>query len=298
MSWDVILQKFPEGATRPEQVPEDYLPPAIGSRADVASAVRKLFRNVEGDSDSFLTIIRSAFAIEISLSDEEPCSQLVLHVHHNHAAATKAVLRIAEHFGMRAVDCSTGEFLSPARGRRTREVSEQERADAERYRRRLEEARKNPPPRPEWPLSGLNWRPCMRYIYLSFLPGESPTQLQKAVFKHCGGPAALSGPHFVLTLPDGEPFGDICVARLPVLVTETEAEMIPRVQEGVALVHSFAAATGRRSGEIEERSVFVCDDGQRIPIAQCAYRKLWTDADYRAKLKKRRAEVGHRRTNG
>jgi hypothetical protein len=293
MSWDVILQKFPEGASRPEQVPEDYLPAAIGSRADVASAVRKLFRNVEGDSDLFLTIFRSAFAIEISLGDKEPCSQLFLHVHDDHAAATKAILRIAEHFGMRAVDCSTGEFLVAARGRRRHEASEQERADAERYRWRVEEALKNPVPRPEWPLSGLEEHPnpCRRYIYMSFLPGESPTQLQKAVFRAFPGvyrPATTGGPHFVLTLPDGEPFGDIEVTRLPVLVTETEAEMIPWVQEMVALMHSFAASTGRRTGEIEERSVFVCDDGQRIPITQCVYRELRTEADWKAKPKKKK----------
>lgn len=293
MSWDVLLQRFPETTTRPEDTPRDCLPPAVGSRADVAAAVRKLFRNVEGDSDSFLTIFRSAFAIEISLGDEEPCSQLMLHVHDDHAAATKAILRIAEHFGMRAVDCSTGEFVDAARGRRRREVSEQERADAERYRRSIEEALKNPVPRPEWPLHGTerNPNPCRRYIYVSFLPGESPTQMQKAVFGYFRGlyrPAAMSGPHFVLTLPDGEPFGDIVVTRLPVYAGETEAEMIPRVQEMAALLHSLAAAAGRRRGEIEDRSMFVCDDGQRIPVEQCTYRKLWTEADWKEKPKKKR----------
>jgi len=274
-------------------VPADYLPPAVGSRAQVAAAVRKLFRNVEGDSDSFLTIIRSAFAIEISLGDDEPCSQLMLHVHDDHAAATKPILRIAEQFGMRAVDCSTGEFLDTSGGRRRREPSEQERADATRYRRRWQEALKNPVPRPERPLSGTERHPnpCRRYIYLSFLPGESPTQLQKAVFGAFRGvyrPATTGGPLFVLTLPDGELFGDVQVTRLPVLVTETEAEMIPRVQEMVALWHSFAASTGRRIGEIEEGSIFVCGDGHRIPIAQCTYRRLLTEADWRAKPKKKK----------
>jgi hypothetical protein len=93
---------------------------------------------------------------------------------------------------------------------------------------------------------------------------------------------------FVLTLPDGETFGDFRVARYPALVTETEAEMIPRVEKGAALVHAFAAATGRRSGEIEKGSTFVCADGPRIPLAQCAYHLLWTDADYARKAKRKK----------
>lgn len=297
MSWDVLVQKFPKGISRPEQVANDYLPPALGSRADVASAVRKLFRNVEGASDSFITISRSAFAIEISLGDEEPCSQLLLHVHDDHAAATKAILRLADHFGMRALDCSSGKFIAAERGGAGGKVSEKEREDEARYRRKLAERTKNPVPQQEWPLSGLERGPCDRYIYLSFLPGESPIRQQRAVFRHWGELfkehgeqlPGISGPMFVLTLPDGEPFGDFWVRRYPALVTETEAEMIPRVQKGAALVHAFAAATGRRSGEIENGSVFVCDDSQRIPLAQCRYEKLWTDADYarRAKAKKK-----------
>ncbi len=296
MSWEVLLQMFSKETARPEQVPDDYRPPAVGSRADVASAVRKLFRNVESASDSFITIARSAFAIEISLGDTEPCSQLLLHVHDDHVAAAKLILRLADHFGMRAIDCSTGEFIAGGGSKPSREVSEKEREDEARYRRRLEDYEKNPVPPSEWPLSGLEIGPCTRYVYLSFLPGESPKQQQKAVFRHWGDlfkkhgelPTGIGGPMFVLTLPDGDTFGDFSVSRYPALVTESEAEMIPRVQQAAALVHVFAAATGRRSGEIENRSEFVCADGQRVPLAQCIYRLLCTNADYARQATKKK----------
>jgi hypothetical protein len=291
MSWDVLLQKFPDDATRPEQVPDDYLPPAVGSRAEVAAAVSKLFRHVEGAGESFITIVRSAFAIEISLGDEEPCSQLLLHVHDDHAAATKAILRLADHFGMRAIDCSSGEFIAAGRGRGKRKGSEKERE--EKARRTSEEHAEAPVQPPLEYLSGVVTVPCHRVVYLSFLAGESPIRQQKAVFRHWMGlgkehpqlDASISGPSFVLTLPDGEPFGDFHVTRHPTLVTETAAEMIPRVQEGAALFHAFAAATGRRCGEIKDGSTFVCDDGPRVPLTQCKYRKLLTDADYAQKAK-------------
>jgi hypothetical protein len=112
--------EIPEKTARPEDVPDDYLPPPVGSRADVASAVCKLFRNAESDGESFVTIERSGFTIEIILGDEQPCSQLLLHVHVDDDAttATKAILRLADHFGMRALDCSTSEFMEAEPTRR------------------------------------------------------------------------------------------------------------------------------------------------------------------------------------
>ena len=298
MSWDFLLQKFPENTARPEEVPDDYLPPSVGSRADVASAVCKLFRHAESDGESFVTIERSGFTIEISLGDEEPCSQMLLHVHvdgEDATAATKTILRLADHFGMRAIDCSTSEFMEAERSRGSREGRERKREEKARHRHMVDENAENPVPPLEW-LSGVVVRgPLDRYVYLSFLPGESPKQLQRAVFRHWvelgkehGELAGVSGPMFVLTLPEGETFGDFHVRWYPSLVTETEAEMIPRVKKGAALVHTFAAATARRSGEIENGSTFVSDGGQRVPIAQCAYLRLLTDADFARKVKRKK----------
>jgi hypothetical protein len=299
MSWDVLLQKFPQKTARPEEAPDDHLPPAVGSRAEVAAAVRKLFRNAEVASDSFITISCTAFAIEISLGDEEPCSQLLLHVHDDHAAATQGILRLADHFGMRAIDCSSGEFIEAGQGRRRREASTEAQEKKQRSRRKLEQRADRPPPQPPLEyLAGVVTGPCFRVVYLSLLPGESPLRQQKAVFRHWldlakahdGLDAIISGPSFVLTLPGGEPFGDLRVTRYTTKVTETEAEMIPRVQQGAALLHTLAAATGRRCGEIEQGSMFVCDDGMRVPLAQCAYRKLLTDADYARKVQGKKKE--------
>src|SRR5262245_3317320 len=111
------------------------------------------------------------------------------------------------------------------------------------------------------------WRPCVapgpfdRFVYLSVLERESLKQQQNAVFRHWRDvgeqlrlDAYISGTCFVLTLPDGDTFRSFHVRRYAGLGTETEAEMIPKVQQGAALVHTFAAATGRRCGEIENGS--------------------------------------------
>jgi hypothetical protein len=295
MSWDVFLQKFPQEARQPQDVPDNYVAPAIGSRAEVASALRRLFHDVESADDSFVTVQSSSFAMEIILGDEDPCSHLLLHVHTDGLEATKAILRIAKHLGLRAIDCSTSKFIEKIQ---RRAVSEKEREDEARYRREMEEHQKNPVPSPVWPLSGLMCEPCERYVYVSLLPGESPKRQQKAVYRYWEDlfkeqgelPTGIMGPWFVLTLPDGEAFGDFSVRRYPALVAETESEMIPRVQKSAALVHAFAAATGRKSAEIENASEFVCTDGQRIPLAQCVYHKLQTDADYAKKSRRKKSK--------
>ena len=128
----MYLQKFPHEARQPQDIPDNYVAPAIGSRAEVALALRKLFRDGESANDSCVTVQNSSFAMEIILGDEEPCSQLLLHVHSDGQGARKAILRIAERLGLRAIDCSTSKFIEK---RQRREISEKERADEARYRR-------------------------------------------------------------------------------------------------------------------------------------------------------------------
>ena len=293
MSWDVLLQRFPDDTARPEQVPDDYLPPPVGSRAEVVAALRKLLRNVECAGDAFVTIERARFAMEIELGDEEPCSQLLLHVHDDHGEATKTILRIAGHFGMRAIDCSSGEWLvaGPAR-----EASEPIQKKKPRARPKPNQPANSPPlPQPplEWLPGVVMTQPCVRFVYLSLLAGESPKKQQNSVYcqyidllkDHPELDGGIMGPWYVLTLADGETFGSFCISRLPTQVTESEAEMIPRVQKMAELAHAYAAAAGRRCGEIENGSTFVCDDGRRIPLAECSFRKLVTHADYAWKFK-------------
>src|SRR5205814_72658 len=111
--------------------PDDYCPSPIGSRTKVALALRKLFRGADATSDgSFITVTSRTFTIEISTGDEEQCVQLLLHVRGDGDKARKAILRIADHFQARSVDCSTGEFIGPAgSGGAMSDALDQERED-------------------------------------------------------------------------------------------------------------------------------------------------------------------------
>ncbi len=114
MSWEVILLKLRNEVQSPEQIPEDYVGASIGSRSTVAGAIRRLFRIPKQASDSMLTLERAHYAIEIDLGEDPQCTRLILSVHDDAVAATRAIRRLAEHFQMRAIDCSSGEFVDIA----------------------------------------------------------------------------------------------------------------------------------------------------------------------------------------
>ena len=291
MSWDVALVRI-RGAYRPiaEVEEADYVP--LGKPAAVRKAIQAAFPKAEWWGTDRAVCYGKDFEIEFHLEGVESANTVVLHVHGT-GDPIRALLKLTNCNGWLAVDCSTGEFIDPKNPSYdgwegfTALVARSEEA-------RSEEQAKTPAPA-EWSLSGVERGPNDRYVYLQFLPGESPKKLRDAVFRHWrdltqkhGELAGISGPFFVLTLPDGEPFGDFWIRWYPALVTETWEQFIPRVQEGAELLHAYAAATGRRSGEIENGSDFVCDDGQRIPLAKCTYRKFQTDAEYARKLKSKK----------
>lgn len=291
MSWEVALVRI-RGAYRPiaEVEEADYVP--LGKPTAVRKAIKAAFPKTEWSGTDRAVFCGKGFEIEFDLEGLETANTVILHVHGT-GDPISALLKLTNGNGWLAVDCSSGEFLDPKNpsydgwNGYTALVarSEEERS----------EEKVNTPALAEWPLSGIAPGPNECYVYLQFLPGESPKKLRDGVFRHWRDlaekhdeMAGISGPFFVLTLPDGEPFGDLGIRRYPSLVTETMEQLFPIVQEGAKHLRSYAAATGRRSGEIENESEFVCDDGLRIPLARCTYHKFQTDAEYARVIKRKK----------
>jgi hypothetical protein len=110
VSWDILLQRFPQNVASPAEIPDDYKPPVIGSRAQVASSFRELFPTAITSDPGWIVIDRDDFSIEVSILDNEQCTGFMLYVHGDESAV-QAVMQIAQHFEMRALDCSSGEFM-------------------------------------------------------------------------------------------------------------------------------------------------------------------------------------------
>lgn len=299
MSWDVAIVKIKGPFRTIAEVEEaDYVP--LGRPAAVRKAIRAAFPEAEWSSTDGAVYCGEGFEIEFDLEGVTSANTVVLHVHGT-GDPIRPLLKLAKDNGWLAVDCSTGEFIDPQNP--SYDGWEGFKALVARSAEARSEKSATTPALAEWSLSGIARGPNDRYIYLQFLPGESPKKLRDGLFRHWrdlaqthGEMAGISGPYFVLTLPDGEPFGDICIKRYPTQVTETWEQFVPLVQHGADLLLSYAAATGRRSGEIKNGSDFVCDDGQRIPLGTCMYRQFQSDEEYarviKSKKKRRRPDDG------
>jgi hypothetical protein len=114
MSWDVIVHRFPPDIEKIDQLPDGFKPPFIGSRAEVAQAIRTLFPNANTSNLSWLLIIGPDFSIEVNIGRKDPCDGCMLHVRGGNGAL-EAVMQIARHFEARAFDMSSSEFLDRMR---------------------------------------------------------------------------------------------------------------------------------------------------------------------------------------
>jgi hypothetical protein len=167
--------------------------------------------------------------------------------------------------------------------------------EAREYRERVRALYPEPPP--EKPLAGLTHERCERFIYLGVSPNETANKLLKAldqVYKdyraqHGRLPACFSAGLWAVTLPAGETFHAFHVVRRGSMVGDTEEAMVPFVEAGVQLLRDYAAATGRRTGMIENGTTFVCDDGRHIALDECSCRRL-TDDDYYPHRRKKKTE--------
>jgi hypothetical protein len=110
MSWDVIVHRFPRNIETIEQLPDDFKPSAIGSRAEVAQAVRKVFPDANISDLGWLVIDGEGFSIEVSTGSKEPCDGFMLHVRGGDAALG-AVMQLAELFEARAFDITSSQFI-------------------------------------------------------------------------------------------------------------------------------------------------------------------------------------------
>jgi hypothetical protein len=43
MSWDITVHRFPKSIDSIEQLPDDFIPPAISSRAKIAKTIKENF---------------------------------------------------------------------------------------------------------------------------------------------------------------------------------------------------------------------------------------------------------------
>jgi hypothetical protein len=112
VSWDVYLFNGPPSAGTVEDVPDDFDPPPLGAVAEVLARLRDAVPDVDLADPEWGRLAGPTWSIELNIGAGDPVGSMMLHVRGTGDDVLPAILRIAAAVGCRALDVSTGDFLT------------------------------------------------------------------------------------------------------------------------------------------------------------------------------------------
>ena len=109
MSWDIFVQDIPKDARTIADIPDNFRPGSIGSRAQIIAKITEVALNAKFSVPAWGLVEGNGWSIEINIPKEE-CNGFAFHVRGGDEAAGM-VAAILKHLGLRAIDLQTGEFF-------------------------------------------------------------------------------------------------------------------------------------------------------------------------------------------
>jgi hypothetical protein len=103
MSWDVFVQDIPAAATSVDEIPDNFTPSQIGTRAVILDAIRSVLPFADMSDPSWIRVHAHAIDLEISLREADPVVSFAFHVRggeHSIGAIAEVLARL----GLRALD--------------------------------------------------------------------------------------------------------------------------------------------------------------------------------------------------
>lgn len=110
MSWDILISDLPKDAASIGDIPNDFHGGSIGQRSDLITAIREVEPEVDFTDPSWGVLETSDFVIEFNMGGEGSIRSFMLHVRGG-GAATDFIGGLVHQLGLRAIDCSEGEFF-------------------------------------------------------------------------------------------------------------------------------------------------------------------------------------------
>ena len=107
MSWDIFVQDIPVGAQTVDDVPDDFKPRPLGSRAEVLRRIREVVPNADFTDPSWGTFEGPGFSVEFNIGGADEVESFVMHVRGSDGAAG-FVADLLIRCGWRAFDTATG----------------------------------------------------------------------------------------------------------------------------------------------------------------------------------------------
>lgn len=110
MSWDLIIQSYPDDALRVLDIPEEFQPIPLGTRSEIIKKIQEVAPEVNFSGPSWGLMDGGDWSIEFDMGNEESCTSIGMHVRGSELVVG-VVARILEHCKLRAIDCQTSEFF-------------------------------------------------------------------------------------------------------------------------------------------------------------------------------------------
>jgi hypothetical protein len=110
MSWDVYLMKVPENIITVEDMDDNFSSQPLGGKKEVLTLFKELFPEADFTDSSWGILDNENYSIEFNISNEDPVQSVALHIRGNELAV-KAIEKICQRTGWRAIDSGSGDFI-------------------------------------------------------------------------------------------------------------------------------------------------------------------------------------------
>ena len=105
MSWDIFVQDIPRDAKSVGDIPDDFTPSVLGTRAQIIRSIERVVPGADFSRPEWGRIEAADHSIEVDMGDDEMCQSFALHVRGGPSAAF-VVHEILEELGLRGFDPS------------------------------------------------------------------------------------------------------------------------------------------------------------------------------------------------
>lgn len=110
MSFDIFVQDLPAEAADIGDIPDDFEPLPLGTRADIIARILEVIPEADFSDPAWGHIDDDLLSIEVNLGADQVCSGFAFHVRGGDEAIG-VVAAILDHLGLRAINPQAGAFF-------------------------------------------------------------------------------------------------------------------------------------------------------------------------------------------
>jgi hypothetical protein len=111
LSWGITIFKAPSSFASVAEIPDQYQPESLGSRAEVIDQIQKVFPTADFSDPEWGSYEEDAFVLEFIMGSNKLCSTFGIRAH-GQPVAIAAINHLLQNLGLRGVDHQTSEFFT------------------------------------------------------------------------------------------------------------------------------------------------------------------------------------------